>query len=95
MTKKDIADKLCNVFGLSKSAALHAVDGVSTILADAFTKGENVYLRGLGTFEVKATKEKKGYDISRRRSVVVPASRTVKFRISNELKNRINNVTVD
>lgn len=91
MTKNDIANKLCDLFDLPKSAALHAVDGVSTILADAFAKGENVYLRGLGTFEVKTTKAKKAYDISRRKAVVVPAGRTVKFRISNELKNRINN----
>ncbi len=92
MTKNEIADALCNrVPDLAKSTALHVVEGVSDILTDAFVKGENVYLRGFGTFEVKATKEKKARNINAGTIVVVPAGRTVKLRISQQLKNRMNN----
>lgn len=92
MTKNDIAVELCKrIPDLPKSTALHVVEGVTDILSDAFYRGENVYLRGFGTMEVKTTKEKKAYDISRRKAVVVPAGRTVKFRLSNELKNHMNN----
>lgn len=96
MTKNDIAVELCNrIPDLPKSTALHVVEGVTDILADAFTRGDNVYLRGFGTLEVKTTKEKKARNINTGTSVVIPALRTVKFKLSKQLKNRINNGTVD
>lgn len=92
MTKNDIAVELCErIADLPKSTALHVVDGVTDILADAFTRGENVYLRGFGSLEVKTTKEKKARNINAGTTVVVPAMRTVKFKISKQLKKRLNN----
>ncbi len=96
MTKNDIAAELCNRYpALLKSSALNVVEGITGILADAFTRGESVFLRGFGTFEVKATKERTARNITTGTSVLVPAGRTVKLRLSKELKNRMNNGTVD
>lgn len=92
MTKNDIAVELCNrIPDLPKSTALHVVDGITDILADAFVSGKNVYLRGFGTMEVKTTKEKKARNINAGTTVMVPAQRIVKFKLSNQLKNRMNN----
>ncbi len=91
MTKNDIAVELCKrIPDLQKSTSLHVVEGISEILSDAFTRGENVYLRGFGTMEVRTTKEKKARNINAGTTVVVPAQRTVKFKISNQLKKRMN-----
>ena len=91
MTKNDIAVELCKrIPDLQKSTSLHVVDGVTDILSDAFTRGENIYLRGFGTMEVKTTKEKKARNINAGTTVVVPAQRTVKLKISNQLKKRLN-----
>lgn len=96
MTKNDIAVELCNRFpDIPKSAALHAVERVTDIIADAFCRGENLYLRGFGTMEVKTAKEKKARNINAGTTVVIPAQRTVKFRLSKQLKNRLNNGTMD
>lgn len=96
MTKNDIAVELCKrISDLPKSTALHVVEGVTDILSDAFARGENVYLRGFGTLEVKTRKEKKARNINAGTTVVIPAQRTVKFKISKQLKNRMNNGTVD
>ncbi|WP_301196577.1 MULTISPECIES: HU family DNA-binding protein [Muribaculaceae] len=92
MTKNDIATELCKrIPDLQKSTSLHVVEGITDILSDAFSRGENVYLRGFGTMEVKTTKEKKARNINAGTTVVVPAQRTVKFKISNQLKKFINN----
>lgn len=93
MTKNDIAVELCNrIADLPKSTALHAVDlGVTDILSDAFARGESVYLRGFGTLEVKTTKEKKARNINAGTTVIIPAQRTVKFKVSKQLKDRLNN----
>ncbi len=65
MTKNDIAVELCKrIPDLQKSTSLHVVEGISEILSDAFTRGENVYLRGFGTMEVRTTKEKKARNIN-------------------------------
>lgn len=92
MTRNDIATELCKrIADLPKSTALHVVDGVTDILTDAFARGENVYLRGFGSLEVKSTKERKARNINAGTTVVVPAMRTVKFKISNQLKKHLNN----
>lgn len=91
MTKNDIAVQLCDrIPELGKSTALHVVDAVTEILSDSFARGENVYLRGFGTMEVKTTKEKKARNINAGTTVVIPAQRTVKLKISKQLKNRMN-----
>ena len=92
MTKNDIAVELCKrIPDLPKSTALHVVEGVTDILSDAFVRGDNVYLRGFGSLEVRSDREKKARNISAGTVITVPACRTVKFRISKQLKNRINN----
>lgn len=92
MTKNDIAVELCKrIPDLPKSTALHVVEGVTDILSDAFVRGDNVYLRGFGTLEVKTTKEKKARNINAGTTVVIPAQRTVKFKVSKQLKDRLNN----
>lgn len=96
MTKNEIADALCNRFPeISKSTALLLVDGFSEILSQAFIAGNNSYLRGFGTFEVKHTKARKARNINAGTTIILPASRTVKFKPSKQLKNRMNHVTVD
>ena len=91
MTRNDIANELCKrIPDLQKSTSLHVVEAITDILSDAFARGENVYLRGFGTLEVKTTKEKKARNISAGTTVVVPPQRTVKLKISNQLKNRMN-----
>ena len=92
MTKNDIAVELCKRNpDLPKSTALHAVKGVTDILSDAFVRGENVYLRGFGSLEVKTTKEKKARNINAGTTVIIPAQRTVKFKVSKQLKDSLNN----
>ncbi|WP_301345939.1 MULTISPECIES: HU family DNA-binding protein [Muribaculaceae] len=59
MTKNDLARELAVSEKLHLSTAVKAVDGILRIINESLAKGDNIYLRGLGTFEVKATKEKK------------------------------------
>lgn len=96
MTRNEIATELCNsVPEIQKSTALHVVDSLTNILADAFSRGENIYLRGFGTFEVRNTKERTARNIAAGTPMVIPAGRTVKFKLSKQLKEQLNNGTVD
>lgn len=96
MTKNDIAAELCTrIPDLPKSMALDAIDGVTEILAAAFVRGDNVYLRGFGTLEVKTTSQKVARNINAGTAVIIPPRRTVKLKLCKQLKNRMNNDTVD
>lgn len=92
MTKNDIVTDLRNrIPGLDKFTASDAVEAVIGSLSDAFMRGDNVYIRGFATMEVKTTKEKKARNIRAGATIVIPAQRTVRFKISKQLKNRMNN----
>lgn len=89
MTKNDLADALVGKTTLTKSQALNAIEGLMEVTSEAFAKGENIYLRGFGTFRVVERKEKTARNISRGTSVTVPAHHTVKFIPSSELKSLV------
>ena len=96
MTRNEIAAKLCkSIPEFQKSMALHVVDSLTNIFADAFSHGENIYLRGFGTFEVRKTKEKMARNIAAGTTMIVPAGRTVKVKLSKQLKEQMNNERVD
>lgn len=90
MTKEDIAVQLSQRLKIEKPLALQVMGAVKDILSEALISGENVYLRGFGTFEVKTAKEKLARNISKGIAVVVPEHKTVKLKLSQDLKNRIN-----
>ena len=70
--------------------ALEAIDGLIEASKDAFVRGSNIYLRGLGTFKVEQRAAKTARDIRRGTTVQVPARNTVKFLPCDELKERLN-----
>lgn len=96
MTKNDIAVALCDrIPELSKSTALNVVDALTDIISESLAAGDNIYLRGFGSFGIKNVKERTARNICAGTTIMVPAQRSVKFKPSKQLKNRMNNGTVD
>ena len=91
MTKNDMAKELAVSEKLHLSMAVKAVDGIVRILKETLAKGEEITLRGFGTLSVVQREERNAVHFKTKEPIVVPARRTVKFRISNELKNTLNN----
>ena len=84
MTKNDLARELAVSEGLHLSTAVKAIDGTIRILKESLAKGEDITLRGFGTLSITECAER-----------TIPAHRSVKFRISKELKEQLNNGAVD
>ena len=91
MTKNDLAKELAVSEKLLLSTALKAVDGIVRIFKQSLIKGEEITLRGFGTISVVKREKKLARHFKTKEPIVVPAHRSVKFKISNELKNTINN----
>lgn len=95
MTKNDIAVELQKRIDIPKSTAISTVEALTDIIADAFCNGDSIFIRGFGTLEVKLMSPKKSHNFITGESIIAPAYRTVKFKISKQLKTRMNNGTVD
>ncbi len=91
MKKSDIVEQVVRGTALSRSQAIDGVEAVFAVISDSLCKGENVYVRGFGTFKVRTAKERKARDIGKGKTVVIPAHRTAKLVVSNQLKYRMNN----
>jgi len=89
MTKNELADDLARRTNFTKSQALRAIDGLSQGLFDAIAKGDNIYLRGFGTFKIEQRAARKARDVRSNKMIDVPAKKVVKFIPCVELKNKV------
>lgn len=80
MTKADIVTGIADETGLDKAEALKAVEAFMTSIKESLAKGENVYLRGFGSFVVKERAEKTGRNISKNTAIIIPAHNVPSFK---------------
>jgi len=80
MTKAEIVSEIAAKSGIEKSEIQKIVEEFMNVVKDNMAKGENVYLRGFGSFIVKRRAEKIGRNISKKTSVVVPAHNIPSFK---------------
>lgn len=90
MTKKELAIRLAEHARIATPLAIECVDALMQIMAESFERGHNITLRGFGTFKVLTRKARQVRDFKRKKTMPLPAKRTVKFILYNGLKNRIN-----
>ena len=72
MTKADIVNEISRKTGLEKSAVLAIVEKLMEVVKDSMAGGNNVYLRGFGSFVIKTRKEKTARNISRNTTIKIP-----------------------
>ena len=69
--------------------AKKALEVVLGIITEALAKGEKVTISGFGTFSVRTRKARTAVKPGTRERIEVPARKTVAFKPSKELKERI------
>ena len=89
MTKAEFFAKVARKSGKSQASVATIIDEFMDAVMNSLEKGENVYLRGFGTFEVIERKEKPGRDIANNTSVVIPAQMIPKFKPCKEFKEML------
>lgn len=72
MTKADIVNEISKSTGLDKAAVLETVEKFMEVVKESLSHGENVYLRGFGSFIIKTRKEKTARNITANTSMIVP-----------------------
>ncbi len=80
MTKADIIAKISGKLGIEKGDVLATVETFMEEVKDSLENGNNVYLRGFGSFIVKTRAEKTGRNISKNISIKIPAHNIPAFK---------------
>ena len=73
MTKADIVTKISDKLGLEKADVQSTVESFMEEVKNSLETGDNVYLRGFGSFIVKTRAEKTGRNISKNTTIKIPA----------------------
>jgi DNA-binding protein HU-beta len=66
-----------------------AIDSMMGEIKSSLKSGENVYLRGFGSFNIKHRAEKTGRNISKNTTIIIPAHKVPAFKPSKEFINLI------
>lgn len=82
MTKADIVSKISDKSGIEKADVLATMEAFMAEVKNALEQGENVYLRGFGSFVVKERAEKTGRNISKNTTIIIPAHNIPSFKPS-------------
>lgn len=80
MTKADIVTKISERLGIEKIETQAVVEQFMKEVKNTLETGENVYLRGFGSFIIKTRAEKKGRNISKNTTISIPAQNIPAFK---------------
>jgi DNA-binding protein HU-beta len=93
MTKADIVSNISDQLGIDKTDVQATVESFMKEIKNSLESGENVYLRGFGSFIIKTRAEKTGRNISKNVAVKIPAHNIPSFKpakiFTNGVKSKV------
>jgi DNA-binding protein HU-beta len=93
MTKSDLIEQIVATTGIERNAVEFIVEALMDTIRQSMVKGENIYLRGFGTFQLKTRAAKTGRNILKGTSMTIPAHVKPAFKPGKELiiavKNKV------
>ncbi|MCE2496028.1 MAG: integration host factor subunit beta [Flavobacteriales bacterium] len=91
MTKADIVANIAEKTGLEKLEVQATVEAFMDEVKESLEDGENIYLRGFGSFIVKERAEKTGRNISKNTTIIIPAHNIPAFKPSKTFVEGVKN----
>ena len=97
MVKSELVQKLCNTFpNILHKDIEKILDIIFFEITEALYRGENIEIRGFGTYKIIKRKARLGRNPKNSEPVQIPAKKAVKWKMSKILYNRLNkNFTED
>ena len=90
MNKQELSEKIHAAYEkLGKGESAKLVDDLFEIIIDSLLKSEEVKIAGFGSFVTRNTAERKGINPKTKEQITIPAKKSVKFRVSKPLKDRL------
>lgn len=89
MTKADIVSRIAEQTGVEKGVVTSVVEEFMEQVRASLIGGEDVYLRGFGTFLLKHRAAKTARNISKNTTMIVPAHTIPAFKPSKALTAKV------
>lgn len=80
MTKADLVAKISDKLGIEKGDVQATIETFMEEVKTSLQSGDNVYLRGFGSFIIKTRAEKTGRNISKNTTIKIPAHNIPAFK---------------
>lgn len=80
MTKADIVAEIAKQTGIEKTVVSEVIEAFMESVKGAMTGGDEVFLRGFGSFIIKHRAEKTARNISKNTTIIVPAHNIPAFK---------------
>ena len=89
MTKAEIVSEIASKTGIDKREVLMVVESLMDTIKTTMTYGEEVFLRGFGSFIIKRRAEKTARNISKNTTMIVPAHNIPAFKPAKEFLEKV------
>ena len=89
MTKAEIVSEIASKTGIDKREVLMVVESLMDTIKTTMTNGEEVFLRGFGSFIIKRRAEKTARNISKNTTMIVPAHNIPAFKPAKEFLDKV------
>ena len=80
MTKADIVARIAQQTGVEKAVAMTVVEAFMETVKESVVAGNEVFLRGFGSFIIKKRAKKVARNISKNTTIVIPAHSVPAFK---------------
>ena len=80
MTKAEIVTEIAAKTGIEKQVVMQVIEGMMKTIKTSMINGEEVFLRGFGSFIIKHRAEKTARNISKNTTMIVPAHNIPAFK---------------
>lgn len=89
MTKAEVISQICDRTGIERADVSETVERFLEVVKEAMSKGENVYIRGFGSFVNKRRAPKLARNILANETMLVPAHYTPTFKPSDVFVSKV------
>ena len=89
MTKAELVNTISNKLGTEKNETQKVVEAFMQEIRTSMYNGDNVYLRGFGSFIIKTRAAKTGRNISKNTAIVIPAHNIPAFKPSKSFVEKV------
>ena len=89
MTKLEIVNSISDRIGVERVDVQAVIEAFMYEVKNSLSSGEDVFLRGFGSFVVKQRAQKTGRNISKNTTIVIPAHNIPAFKPSKEFIRKV------
>ncbi|MFY0605523.1 MAG: integration host factor subunit beta [Cyclobacteriaceae bacterium] len=91
MTKADVITEIADKTGIDKADVQATVEAFFTVVKNSMADGENIYVRGFGSFVNKKRAQKIARNISKNTAIVIEEHHVPSFKPSKIFTEKIKN----